>query len=44
VLERLKDLYEEWGKNADAESIARQLNNLSSKPVKSSHRHKKKKH
>lgn len=44
VLERLKDLYQEWGKNAEAESIARQLNSLSSKPAKSSHRHKKKKH
>jgi tetratricopeptide (TPR) repeat protein len=44
VLERLKDLYLEWGKNAEAESIARQLNSLSSKPAKSSHRHKKKKH
>lgn len=44
VLERLKDLYQEWGKNAEAESIARQLNNLSSKLTKSSHRHKKKKH
>ncbi len=44
VLERLKDLYLEWGKNAEAESIARQLNSLSSKPAKSPHRHKKKKH
>jgi hypothetical protein len=43
VLERLKDLYQEWGKNAEAESIARQINNLSSKPAKTSHRHKKKK-
>ena len=44
VLERLRDLYEEWGKNTEAESVARQLNSLSSKPAKSSHRHKKKKH
>ncbi len=44
VLERLKDLYLEWGKNAEAESIARQINSLLSKPAKSSHRHKKKKH
>jgi tetratricopeptide (TPR) repeat protein len=44
VLERLKDLYLEWGKNVEAESTARQLISLSSKPAKSSHRHKKKKH
>ena len=44
VLERLKDLYQKWGKNAEAELIAQQLNRLLSKPAKSSHRHKKKKH
>ncbi len=44
VIQRLKDLYQEWGKNDEVETIARQLNNLSSKPAKSSHRHKKKKH
>lgn len=44
VLERLKDLYQEWGKNEEVEATARQLNSLLSKPVKSSHRHKKKKH
>lgn len=44
VLERLKDLYRECGKNAEAESIERQLISLSSKPAIPSHRHKKKKH
>jgi hypothetical protein len=35
VLDRLRDLYREWGKNVEADSIARQLNSLLSKPVHS---------